>query len=579
MRASMALGGALLAAGAVASCSAHSGTPASVGSAGSSGSAAAPESPDAEGAPSSNEAGQGTDGGGQAASSKALTLPMRRLRRLSNREYDNVVFDLLGDPSSPATAFIADSYANGYDNGSASLAVQSDQVVDYEEAAEAVAARAVAGNMSVLIGACDPVAQGGDACFQSFLGGFAPRAYRRPLTTSEAQRLTDVFHVASQIGGFAIGVRTAVETVLQSPQFLYREELGPAEALATSGPVTLTSYELASELSFLLTGSIPDTELWSAVSQGAFETVGDYQREATRLLGVPGARGALRTFLHEWMATDRLATLSKLPNIYPSFNFSMAASMTGELERFYDDVLWARAGSLRDLLTSNASFVDPTLATLYGLPTSDAGFAPTPLGPSRTGILSRAGYLAVHADTDSSGPIARGVFLMQAILCSPTPPPPANVPPPPSLGDPRIAGATTRQRFALHAESATCSSCHSVIDGFGFGFEQFDGLGVYRTMENGQPVDSTGTIVGTGDVDGPFDGVADLEAKLVRSQRPLECFAKQAYRYAMGQVEPPGDDLGPLRAGFSIDSRMSDVLMAIVANPIFVARAFEPMSP
>jgi len=564
MRASMALGGALLAAGAVASCSAHSGTPASVGSVASAGSGAAPESLDAEGAPPSNE---------------ALTVPMRRLRRLSNREYDNVVFDLLGDPSSPATAFIADSYANGYDNGSASLAVQSDQVVDYEEAAEAVAARAVAGNMSVLIGTCDPVVQGGDACFQIFLGGFAPRAYRRPLTASEAQRLTDVFHVASQIGGFAIGVRTAVETVLQSPQFLYREELGPPEALATSGPVALTSYELASELSFLLIGSIPDAELWSAVSRGAFETVGDTQREATRLLGVPGARGALRTFLHEWMATDRLATLSKLPNIYPSFNFSMAASMTGELDRFYDDVLWARAGSLRDLLTSNASFVDPTLAPLYGLAASDAGFAPTPLGPSRTGILSRAGYLAVHADTDSSGPIARGVFLMQAILCSPTPPPPPNVPPAPSLGDPRVAGATTRQRFALHAASATCSSCHSVIDGFGFGFEQFDGLGVYRVTDNGQPVDSTGTIAGTGDVDGPFDGVADLEAKLVRSQRPLECFTKQAYRYAMGQVEPPGDDLGPLRAGFSIDSRMSDVLMAIVANPIFVARAFEPMSP
>jgi hypothetical protein len=525
---------------------------------------------------------------GAADGAAPLTLPFRRLRRLSNREYDNVVSDLLGDSSSPAAAFIADSYANGYDNGSAGLAVQSDQVVDYEEAAEALAARAVAGNMGLLVGSCDPSVEGDASCFQAFLTGFAPRAYRRPLTASEQLRLAGVFELASQMGGFTVGIRTALEAVLQSPQFLYREELGSPEVGATSGALALTSYEVASELSFMLTGSIPDAELWAAVSQGAFQTVADYRREATRLLATPGARGALRTFLHEWMATDRLATLSKLPPVFPTFDFAMAASMSGELDRFYDDVLWARGGSLRDLLTSSGSFVDPTLAGLYGLPTADGGavdggdggFVSVSLDPQlRPGILTRPGYLAVHSDNDSSGPIARGVFLMQAILCSPPPPPPANVPPAPALGDPRIAGATTRQRYALHAATPSCASCHTVIDGFGFGFEQFDGLGVYRTMENGQVVDSSGDVVGTGDIDGPFDGVADLAGKLVRSQRPLGCFTKQAYRYAMGQIEAPGDDLDVLGTGFSVDSRMSDVLMTLVANPIFATRTFEPASP
>jgi hypothetical protein len=280
------------------------------------------------------------------------------------------------------------------------------------------------------------------------------------------------------------------------------------------------------------------------------------------------------------MATDRLGTLTKLPTVYPTFNLAMAASMSGELDRFYDDVLWARAGSLRDLFTSTGSFADPTLATLYGVTAPDAGFTPVTLDPSlRAGILSRLGYLAVHSDTDSSGPIARGVFLMQSILCSPLAPPPPNVPPAPTLDDPRVANATTRQRFALHAASAACAACHTAIDGFGFGFEEFDGLGVYRTTEKGQPVDTTGTIVGTGDIDGPFHGVADLAAKLVHSDRPLECFTKQAYRYAMGQVEAPGDDLGSLRAGFSVDAPMTDVLKAIVSDPIFVTRAFEPPIP
>jgi uncharacterized protein DUF1592/uncharacterized protein DUF1588/uncharacterized protein DUF1595/uncharacterized protein DUF1587 len=513
-----------------------------------------------------------------AGPASPLTIPSRRLRRLSNREYDNVVFDLLGDSSMPATAFIADSYTNGYDNGSAGLAVQSDQAVGYEEAAEALAARAVSGNMSRLVGPCDPATQGNDACFQAFLASFAPRAYRRPLTASEEQRLDDVFQFASQ-EGFAVGIQTALEVVLQSPEFLYREELGPVGSVA-SGTIALTDYEVASELSFLLTGSMPDDQLWAAASQGAFHSADDYQREATRLLGSPGAKAALRAFLHEWMATDRLGTLTKLPTIYPAFNFAMAASMSGELDRFYDDVLWAQAGSLRDLFTSTRSFADPTLAALYGVTTTDAGFAPVVLDSSlRAGIMSRLGYLAVHSDTDSSGPIARGVFLMQSILCSPLSPPPPNVPPAPTLDDPRVANATTRQRFALHAASAACAACHTVIDGFGFGFEEFDGLGIYRTTEKGQPVDSSGTILGTGDIDGPFNGVADLAAKLVRSDRPLECFTKQAYRYAMGQVEPPGDDLGSLRAGFAVDAPMTDVLKTIVNDPIFVTRAFEPTIP
>jgi hypothetical protein len=337
---------------------------------------------------------------------------------------------------------------------------------------------------------------------------------------------------------------------------------------------------VASELSFLLTGSIPDAQLWAAVSQGTFRTVADYQREASRLLGTTGARGALRAFLHEWMATDRLGTLSKLQSVYPTFNFAMAASMKEELDRFYDDVLWTRAGSLRDLLTSNVSFVDPTLAGLYGTPAPDAGFEPVTLDPGlRAGILSRAGYLALHSDADSSGPIARGVFLMQSILCSPPPPPPPNVPPPPSRIDPRVAGFTTRQRFTLHALNATCAACHSVIDGFGFGFEQFDGLGAYRMVENGQLVDSSGTITATGDIDGPFNGVADLAQKLLLSQRPLECFTKQAYRYAMGQIEVPGDDLSALRAAFSVDAPMTNVLLSIVADPVFVTRIFEPAGP
>jgi Protein of unknown function (DUF1592)/Protein of unknown function (DUF1588)/Protein of unknown function (DUF1595)/Protein of unknown function (DUF1587) len=513
----------------------------------------------------------------------ASSVPIRRLRRLSNREYNNVVRDLLGATAQPANSFISDSYSNGYDNGSAGLAVQSDQVASYQAAGEALAAAAVANKMDLLLGGCDVTGQGQAACLEAMLATFAPRAYRRPLTTTEAQRLRDAFQVGAQTtGGFDAGVQTVVEVILQSPQFLYREELGPAGAVPPAGrDVRLTDYEVASELSFLLTGSIPDAPLWSAVERGQFHGAADYQREATRLLATPGARDAMRAFLHEWMATDRLASLTKDATFYPSFSPAMAASMRAELDAFFDDILWSGSGSLRELFTSNRSFADPTLASLYGVPAVGSGLQPVTLDPVlRRGILSRAGYLAVHSDVDSSGPIARGVFALQSILCTPPPPPPANVPPATPANDPTVKKLTTRQRFGEHVASSFCATCHTAIDGVGFGFEEFDGIGAYRTSENGLPVDSSGTILGTGEIDGPYKGVSELAPRVAASRHLAGCYLRQAYRYAMGDIEPAsGGVLDALGASFSPDTRITDALLRMVSTPMFVTRVAETPGP
>ncbi|HEY3595452.1 MAG TPA: DUF1595 domain-containing protein, partial [Polyangiaceae bacterium] len=232
----------------------------------------------------------------------ALDVNTRRLRRLSNREYNNVVRDLLGDSSRPADAFIKDSFQNGYDNGSVALAVQSDQAFGYQTAAEAMAASAVGHSMARFLGGCDVGAQGEAACEDAFLASFPKRAYRRPLTDSESQRVRDIFDLGTASGGFAIGLQTALELILQSPQFLYREELGTSDPASVSGTATaLSGYEAASELSFLLIGSMPDDQLWSAVEEGRFATVEDRRREGARLLATSGARETLRSFLHQWL--------------------------------------------------------------------------------------------------------------------------------------------------------------------------------------------------------------------------------------------------------------------------------------
>ncbi|HRI49075.1 MAG TPA: DUF1592 domain-containing protein [Pseudomonadota bacterium] len=510
-----------------------------------------------------------------------LTPAIRRVRRLSSREYNNVVRDLLGDTSRPAARFIRDAYQNGYDNGSAELAVQSDQVIDYAAAAEALAQSVVARGLGPLIADCD-VAQAGDAaCLQALLDSVAPRAFRRPLTQGEQQRLRAVFDAELFAGGdFARGIQTVLEVILQSPQFLYREELGPADAPAGQGPVRLTDYEVASELSFLLTGSLPDATLWAAVTAGRFKTVADYRREAERLLGTLAARETVRAFLHQWLATDRTAILSKDGAFYPDFNQALADSMGQELDRFYDHVMWDGSGSLRELFTSNQSFVDDKLARLYGVQVSGGGFQPVTLDPAlRKGVLSRAGFLAVHAATDSSGPISRGVFLLQALLCLPPPQPPANVPPALPAGDPGAKDLTTRQRFEKHVASPVCAACHKQIDGVGFGLEQFDGIGAHRTVENGHPIDSRGTLLGTGEIDGDYTGAGELASRMAGSRSLTDCYLRNAYRFALGQIEPTGEDLRALGVGFSSDARLSEVLLTLIENPVFTSRSFEAVKP
>jgi Protein of unknown function (DUF1592)/Protein of unknown function (DUF1588)/Protein of unknown function (DUF1587)/Protein of unknown function (DUF1595) len=519
------------------------------------------------------------EGGAPAAkaTASALTPPMRRLRRLSHREYDATVRDLLGDTSQPARRFLGDAYANGYDNGSAALAVQTDLAAQYEAAAEALAAAAVARDLGALTGGCDGSTSSVAACEEGFLASLAPRAYRRPLTVAEQDRLRAVMAADAELGGtLATGIQTALELVLQSPQFLSREELGPAGADPARGNVTLTPYEVASQLSYLLTGTLPDAPLWAAAQEGRFETADDRAREARRLLASPHAQETLRAFFHAWLATSELATATKDARTYPSFGPAMAGAMATELDRFFDGVMVGGAGSLREMFTSTTGYVDPTLAQLYGVAAPAAPFAPVALGADlRKGVLTRAGFLATHAAADSSGPVARGVFVMQSLLCAPPPPPPPNVPAVAAAGTPETAGMTTRQRFERHARDPACAGCHTTIDGFGFGFEQFDGIGAFRATEGGQPVDTRGTVAGTGEIDGDFTGASELAARLAGSRHLTACFARQAYRFAMGQIEPPGDDPAGISPAFGPDAPMTDILLSIAAAELFTTRAFE----
>jgi hypothetical protein len=553
-------------------------------------------SPGAASSGGASTGSSGASGGGPAP----LSVPVGAgLRGLSKREYNNVVRDLLGDTSLPANQFGAETlYPNGYDNGSDGLVVaRTSEVTDLQGAAEALAARAVANNLPALIGNCDPT-QNAAACVEAFLSTFPAKAYRRTPTATELSRLRTVYAstpTSGSISGFKGGLQLMLEAILQSPAFLYREELGQPDPTLPKGVVRLADSEVASELSFLLTGTIPDADLLNAAQNGNVRAPADLVAQAKRLLQLPAAKPAMRAFLNQWMATDeRLTSQAKDPVVYPTFNQGLVDSMGAELGQYFDQVLWSGTGSIRELFTSTQGFVDANLAALYGVP------APTGTGPQltlldpivRQGIFTRAGWLTAHSDSDNSGPVARGVFLMVNVLCMPPPPPPTGLSPP--LPPAAVAAAkmqTTRQALeqALAGQPA-CAGCHGVIDGVGYGFEEFDAIGRYRTTENTQNVDDSGQVAESLDPDiangpsgfvfdgrgpgGSLNGAAQLATRLLGSPQVQKCFVTQAYRYAMGQVETPSATatLGDMQKGFNEDSPVINAFLALVAEPAFVLR-------
>lgn len=486
-----------------------------------------------------------------------------RIRRLTARELTNVVADLFGEDLGPRD-LLPETSETGYDNGPARATVQADQAERLEAWAVTVARAAVVRHLGVVQGGCDVSTAGEDTCRRAFVDGFATRAFRRSPTTSEAQRLGAVITEGAREGGFVAGLEAGVLTVLQSPAFLYREELGePLEG--GRGRVRLLPHEVASALSFFLTGSLPDEALAVAAREGRLATGEGRRREATRLLGMPRARVQLAHFLDAWLATARLDTTAKDAAEYPTFNATLRRGMRGELDTLYGDV--ATSGSLTSLFTSTRAHLSDGLAGHYGVP----GEGDVELdGALRAGVLTRAGFLTAVSGYDDSSPISRGVFVRAAILCAPPTPPPAGIP----RDVPVPAAGTTRDRFAAHTKSPFCQSCHEAIDGVGFGFEEFDAVGAHRTTERGGVVDTRGQLLESDGADGPFVGVVDLERHLLASPRLTTCFQRQLFRFAMGAAESERDEptFKALGAHFTVETPLVELVLAFVESRAFVER-------
>ncbi len=519
--------------------------------------------------------GEGRSGSAQAfvcENSGAIVLGSAPVRRLTNVEYDNTVRDLLGGdipelPEQPSDAVLEGSF----ENDALSLGPSDVRIARYDTAAMRLGEHAV--NSASARDRVLPCATADAECGRQFVESFGKRAFRRPLTDDELVRWLGFFELQRASIDFDAAVQLTIAAMLQVPQFLYRLESEGTEA--NSDQLELTQHELASRLSYFLWETMPDDELFAAADAGELETDAQLEAQARRLLEDDRARTAVRNFHRQWLYLDRVLGEDKVPELFPMWG-SLARESAKEETLLFIENTFLDGGTVKDLFTSNIAYVDDVMAVLYDVPSPAEPWSRIELDPAeRAGLLSRVAFLAGNAHDANGSPPLRGVYVMERLLCEARPSPPANANVSPPTADPDQGPMTNRDLFEQRVAPSTCQGCHVRIDGFGYGFENYDAAGRFRMQDNGLPVDASGFANGIGN-DAEYDGAVELQNLLAESDVVRNCLAEQWFTYANGRPMEPADtcQVEAIQAAFAENGgNLVDLLVSVATRPEFRLRS------
>jgi hypothetical protein len=469
------------------------------------------------------------------------------LRRLTLLEYRNTVRDLLGLDASAAvgTAGVAgdqDSALSGFVRGG-TLTTGNDArafMTSADEVAKAAISRI---NTLLPCGSVPAAAPEQDRCATDFINKFGSRAFRRPLSGKESEGLVALYKTqrGAAIGAtFEQAIGTLVSTMLQTPYFLYHWELGPHAPQKDGQLIRYNNYEIASKLSYMFWATMPDEELFQAAKDGALTSPEQIAGAARRMLKDEKARASIRDFHLQWLEIGGLADQPKDPSL-TNYTPAVAASMAKETAAFVDSIFFGPKanGKLETLLTSPSSFIDGNLAKVYGVAMTGTEMKEVTLPEQqRAGILLQGSFLATKADPETSHPIKRADTIIHRMLCMDlVPPPNLEIPP---VADPN-PNQTTRERYDVHGKADCARACHNILDPIGFAFENYDAIGAFRAMENGKPVDASGTVT-LGSSTLTFNNGVEFVKQLAKLPEVSACVAKQYLRYALRRKEVATED-------------------------------------
>jgi hypothetical protein len=416
------------------------------------------------------------------------------------------------------------------------------------------------------------------ACARQILGTLARRAYRRPTTANEMTTLMTFFTEGRKGATFEDGIEYSLRLLLSSPQFIVRAEREPV-AVKAGQPYRVTDLELASRLSFFLWSSIPDEELITVAAQGRLSQPTVLAQQVRRMLKDPRADALVTNFGQQLLYLRNLPATSPDGIYYPNWDDELRQALKRESELFFDSILREDRGVL-DLLTADYTFVNERLAKHYGIPNVyGSRFRRVTLPPEmdyRRGLLGKGSFLAVTwTQNFRSSPVKRGVWVLENILGTPPPEPPANVP---ALEDTKSADGkalTLREQMTIHRTNQPCAGCHAIMDPIGFALENLDADASWRTKQGGDggiPIDSKVRLYDGQDVNGP----AGLRTALMRySPQFVRMFVEKLMTYGVGRGMEY-TDMPTIRAitrdVAKDDNRFSAIVLAVVKSSQFQMR-------
>jgi hypothetical protein len=465
-------------------------------------------------------------------------------RRLSRFEYNNTLADLFGLDLRAGDLLPSEGGGGeGFDNTGATLFTTPVLLEKYLEAAELVlgtllpgaaqkveGARLEAARRLLLVAVPGPKRTPREAA-RKVLEDFLSRAFRRPATGKEVERYLGLFDRAARRGDrFEPSLKLALKGVLISPTFLFLTETPPDK----EGAYRLGHYEVASHLSYFLWSSMPDEELFRLASRGKLHDEKVLRGQVRRMLRSPRARGLADGFAAQWLGIQPLGvTIRPDARLFPEFTDELAADMREETLLFFDAIVRTDR-SVLELLDADYTFLNERLAVHYKVEgVQGPQMRRVRLSdPRRGGVLGHASILTVTSFPHRTSPVLRGRWVLDELLGAEVPPPPPNVP---VLNERRRGGKglNLRQMLEKHRSRAECASCHQRIDPLGFGLENFDPLGRWRSDQNGQPIDTLGVLPG-GE---KFNGPVELKKLLLDKRRPefLRNLSRRMLGYALGR--------------------------------------------
>ncbi len=411
-------------------------------------------------------------------------------------------------------------------------------------------------------------------CPRRIVNNLARRAYRRPVTNGEIEPLLRLVSSAQKNGeSFNEGLGLAVQAILVSPHFLFRIETDANRSRATlnQGAHVISQHALASRLSYFLWSSMPDNELRRSADQGTLQNPVVLERQVRRMLKDPKTRALVENFGGQWLELRKLESVKPDRQRFPEFEEYLRMSMREETELFFDDLV-RQDRSILNFIDADYTFLNERLARFYRIPgVTGTNFRRVNLnGTERGGVLTHASVLTVSSYATRTSPVLRGKWILENILNSPQPPAPPGVP---NLDEAKVGSASSlRQQLEEHRKDATCASCHVRMDPLGFGLENFDAIGAWRTQDGKLPIDASGTLP-----DGrSFKGPAELKT-IVKGDRDAfaEGLAEKMLTYALGRGLERYDRPTVKKIARSVaagDYRFSRLILEIVSSLPFQQR-------